>query len=222
MEAISMNRIVLAVLAASIPFCLAAQDSSLSTASPLLFSLHEMSVDLSSHGITANSCISVTPEGRFHIERRFQQLPNSQATLHIYESSFDGFQMQRLKNLLDSQSIRDLGRYTHPVTPMSVSYFSSVDVRVPREHTFQSIGYFVWDERTAIPNESPDSTPKTIKGEWTASRTTLTPLVQWFHEVEGMKWPEVPESRSTVCDTDLTAQNAAARSRSEIDPLAVQ
>jgi hypothetical protein len=199
-----MTRMAPAVLFALIPFCLATQDNPLTTPKPAIFSLHEISMDLSSHGITANSCIMVAPDGTFHIERRLQQLPQDYAVLHIYESTLDAFQMRRLNNLLDDQSIRDLSRYIPPKTPMAASAFLSVGVRIPREKELQETGYFMWDERTAQANQSPESTPTIIKDQWRATRTTLLPLVQWVHEVEGMKWPEVPESHSNLCDVDST------------------
>ena len=198
-----MTRTAPAALLALISICLAAQDNSLPSPEPVAFSLVEASSDLSPHGITASSCISVTSNGQFHIETRFQQLPQHYATLHIYESSLDDFQMQRLKNLLNSQSIRDLSPFTYPKTPMLARYISSVYVHIPREHASQHIGYFMWDEQTAEPNQSPESTPAAIKEEWRSARTTLVPLVQWFHEVEGMKWPEVPASRSNLCGLNL-------------------
>jgi len=190
------------VLLVLIPLRLTAQDNS----TPTVLSLHEMSMDLSPHGINANSCISVFADGHFHIETRFQQLPQSYATLHIYEASLDDFHMQRLRNLLDSSDIRHLPHYTHPVTPMGASSISSVDVQIPREQVLQKIGYFMWDAQTAVPNQSPETTPKVIKEEWSAARIVLIPLVQWFREVEGMKWPEVPISHSTLCEVAATSQ----------------
>ncbi|RSL15502.1 hypothetical protein EDE15_0992 [Edaphobacter aggregans] len=198
-----MTRTAPAALLTLISICLPAQDNTVPAPEPVAFSLVEGSTDLSPHGINASSCISVTSNGHFHIEMRFQQLPQDYATLHIYESSLDDFQMQRLKNLLNSQSIRDLAPYTHPITPMLGRYFSEVYVHIPREHTSQNIGYLMWDEQTATPNASPESTPAAIKEEWRSARTTLVPLVQWFHEVEGMKWPEVPASRSNLCGLNL-------------------
>ncbi len=200
-----MIRTAPAGLLALISICLAAQDNSLPAPEPVVFSLVEASMDLSPHGINASSCISVTSDGHFHIETRFQQLPQDHLLLHIYESSLDDFQMRRLKNLLDSQSIHDLGPYTHPITPMLARYISSVDVHIPHEHASQHIGYFMWDEQTAEPNQSPESTPAAIKEEWRSARTTLVPLVQWFHEVEGMKWPELPASRSILCTIESTS-----------------
>jgi hypothetical protein len=118
--------------------------------------------------------------------------------LHIYEGSLNDFQLQRLKGLLDSQNIKDLGPFTPPVLPIvGLSTFASFEAHVAREDQVQKVGYFVWDERLG---KFDQSILDSAKERWRTTQTALVPLVQWFHEIEGMKWPEVSESSFNFCD----------------------
>jgi hypothetical protein len=128
-----------------------------------LASLHEIRLDISPNGITANSCISIQTDGHFHLEFRLQQLPNPSAILHIYEGSLNDFQLQRLRSLLDSQNIKDLGPYTPPDLPMGLSTFASFDAHVTREDQVQDLGYFAWDERLGMFDQSPQTMPDSAR-----------------------------------------------------------
>ena len=194
-----MTRVAIIVVIALVPFSMSAKQDSPPVPKSLA-KLHELGLDLSPRGITANSCISIQSDGHFHLELRLQQLPNTFATLHIYEASLNDFQLQRLRSLLDSQNIKDLGPYTPPVLPMGLSTFASFDAHIGREDQVQNFGYFVWDERLGNFDQSPQSTPESVKAQWRAAQTALVPLVQWFHEIEGIKWPEVPASSFNFCD----------------------
>jgi hypothetical protein len=198
-----MKRVAIIVVIAFVPFSMSAKQDSPPVAKSLV-KLHELGLDLSPHGITANSCISIQSDGHFHLELRRQQLPNTFATLHIYEAPLNNFQLQRLRSLLDSQSIKDLGPYTPPVLPMGLSTFASFDAHIAREDQVQYVGYFVWDERLANFDQSPQSMPPSVKEQWRTAQTALLPLVQWFHEIEGIKWPEVPASSFNFCDIALS------------------
>jgi hypothetical protein len=128
---------------------------------------------------------------------KWQQLPSRSATLRIYEGSLSDFQLQRLRALLDSQNIKDLGPYTPPVLPIvGLSAFASFEAHVARENQVQNVGYFVWDERVGNFDQS---IPDSAKEQWRTAQTALVPLVQWFHEIEGIKWPEVATSPVTFC-----------------------
>jgi hypothetical protein len=198
----SMTRAAFIVVIALVPFSMSAKQDSLSVPRSLV-QLHELGLDLSPHGITANSCISIQSDGHFHLELRLQQLPNDFATLHIYEASLNDFQLRRLRSLLDTQNIKDLGTYTPPVLPMGLSAFASFDAHITREDRIQSVGYFTWDQRLGDPGQSPRSTPHTVKEQWRTSEIALLPLVQWFHEIEAHKWPEVPRSSSNLCNLNV-------------------
>jgi hypothetical protein len=198
----SMTRVAIIVVIALVPFSMSAKQDSPPVPKSLA-TLHELGLDLGPHGITSNSCISIQSDGRFHLELRLQQLPNDFATLHIYEASLNDFQLQRLRSLLDSQTIKDLGPFTPPVLPMGLSAFASFDAHIAREDRIQSVGYFTWNQRLGDPGQSPQSTPDAVKEQWRTSEIALLPLVQWLHEIEADKWPEAPRSSSNLCNLNV-------------------
>jgi hypothetical protein len=170
--------------------------------SPLV-KIYETSIDISAvHGITANNCISVQPDGNFHLEVRVQQLPSPTVTLHIYEATLNDFQMDRLHNLLDAQSLRESETFQSPKLPVSAPTFQVAVVQITREDSMQKLGYFAWNERVGKENERPESEPAAVKEQWLRSRVLLAPLLAWSHELRLMKMRELPESASTLCDAD--------------------
>jgi hypothetical protein len=189
----------LSAIVGLIVFSSAIQEDSRLTPVPTLVSLHEMSVDLSRTGVTSNSCILIQTDGHIHIEMRVQRLPETEASLHIYESSLDDFRLRLLKDLVDNRSVRDLKDFIQPPFPMTLSSFSLASVQIPRYGSPQRLGYLIWRERPGRKNESPDSAPDSVKEQWRTTQTVLTPLVLRLHEMEGMSWPEVPKSRSSLC-----------------------
>jgi hypothetical protein len=164
----------------------------------------ETSIDLHSSGITANSCIAIQSDGRFHLETRLQQLPRRQAVLHIYEATLDAFQLSRLESMLDAQAVREASTYKGPKLPVVVPTIANVRIEIARADRVQTVGYFAWNQQPGTGGLSPESTPEALKEEWRSSRLALTPLLGLFHEVEGMRWPELAESHSTLCGDPST------------------
>jgi hypothetical protein len=164
----------------------------------------ETSIDLHSSGITANSCIAIQSNGRFHLETRLQQLPRPRAVLHIYEATLDAFQLSRLESMLDAQAIREASAYKGPKLPMVVSTFANVRIDIARANRVQTVGYLAWNQQPGTDDLSPESTPEALKQEWRSTRLALTPLIGWFHEVEATRWPELDESHSTLCGDPST------------------
>jgi hypothetical protein len=164
----------------------------------------ETSIDLHPSGITATSCISIQSNGRFHLETRLQQLPRRQAVLHIYEATLDAFQLSRLESMVDAQAVREASAYKGPKLPLVVPTVANVRIDISRADRVQTVGYFAWNQQPGTDGLSPESTREALKEEWRSSRRALTPLVGWFHEVEGMRWPELDESHSTLCGDPST------------------
>jgi hypothetical protein len=164
----------------------------------VLLTLRELRMDISSaHGITANTCMSVWPDGQFHLEVRVQQLPNKYATVRIYEGLLNGFQLQRVITVLNSQSVKDIAPFRTPNLPFdNVVTFAHFYAEIAREDQVQKVGYFLWDPK---PGDFVQSISASQKDQWQKDQTTLVPLVQWFHEIEGMKWSELPVDASTLC-----------------------
>jgi len=154
-------------------------------------------MDLHSSGITTGSDIVIQRDGHFHLQTRFQQLPSQRVVLHIYEATLDAFQLSRLESMLDAQAVRDAPTYEGPKFPVAVHTMGGVTAQISRGDKIQSVGYFAWNQVPGREDLPPETTPEAIKEQWRSSRVALTPLVGWFHEIEGMKWPELDESHFT-------------------------
>ena len=164
--------------------------------SPLV-RIGEWSTDLHPSGITTGSEIVIQRDGHFHLETRFQQLPSQRVVRHVYEATLDAFQLSRLESMLDAQAVRDAPTYQAPTFPVAVPTIAGVIVKISRGDKMQSVGYFAWNKVPGREELPPETTPEAIQEQWRSSRVALTPLVGWFHEIEGMKWPELDESHST-------------------------
>ncbi len=160
----------------------------------------ESGVDLHAGGITASHCIVVRGDGSFHLERRFQRLPAREATLHIYEATFNAFEMDRLEQILDGSDLRDLSEFRLPQFPMNISTFATFQAKIVRGQKVQSIGYFAWNRQPGTADGSPENTPDGVKKGWEVSRAAMSPMASWLHEMEGRTWPEVDQSRSNLCE----------------------
>jgi hypothetical protein len=163
---------------------------------PFLVSISEGTTDLSRNGVNVHDCILVQPDGRFHLERRMQQLPNPTATLDVFESSLDLAQLQVLRSTLNNDSIQRLPSYVLPAIPMSVPWFRGFHAKIARGTEVQSVGYWVW--RGGDPATSPNSTPDSTKRDWHDSEVALRPLVEWFDGTKALKLGP-SAAKSTLC-----------------------
>jgi hypothetical protein len=196
-----MTTVTIPILATLFSLTIVAAQDVVSIRKLPLVRIVETSIDLHSSGRTATSCIAIQSNGHFHLETRLQlqQLPRRQAVLHIYEATLDAFQLSRLESMLDAQAVREASTYKGPKLPVVVPTVADVRIEIARADWVQTVGYFAWNQQPGTDGLSPESTPEAIKEEWRSSRLALTPLVGWFHEVEGMRWPELAESHSTFC-----------------------
>jgi hypothetical protein len=147
--------------------------------------------------VTSSDCIRVLPDGRFHLERRKQALPNPTSSLDISESSLDSTQLQRLHNILEGEDINKLPEYVLPVFPITAPWFGSFRTKISRGGQVRTVGYWLWQGGT--PRASPNSTPDNIKEIWKESEVALRPLVEWFHGIEALKLSP-SGAQSTQCD----------------------
>ena len=167
-------------------------------------SLGELTMNLLPMGKGASSnCILVWPDGRFHLERKQQQLPKRVASLKVFESSLDSEQLQQLRDILKDQSIEKLPPYVlHPDLPLNVPWFQTFRATIARAKQIQSIGYWKW--RGGTPGKPPNTTPERIKEDWRKAETTLRPLVDWFHETAQSASKLKPSvAEPTACQSEL-------------------
>jgi hypothetical protein len=189
-------RCVLILLALSYSTSGFAQQSTNQPEGGFLIQIRESQMDLSRNGVTFHECILVLPDGRFHFERRLQQLPATTASLNILDSSLDRQQLETLQGILNDENIKTLPRYEEPKIPMAAPWTSGFVTEIPRATQIQSLGYWLW--RGGTPEASPNSTAEEVKKGWRESEGALRPLVKWFHGVTSVKL-EPSSAKSTFC-----------------------
>jgi hypothetical protein len=162
----------------------APQRQSLPDTAAFVVSIGEATID-HKEAVTSTDCIMVSPDGRFHLERRKQVAPNPTSSLNIYESSLDSTQLQQLLDIVKKESITTLPDYALPAFPMAVPWFSTFNAKVERAGQIRTVGYWLW--RGGEADDSPNSTPNNIKKIWKDSEVALQPLAEWLHGIEALK-----------------------------------
>jgi hypothetical protein len=71
-----------------------------------------------STGFSSNDCLLILADGRFHLERRNQQLPARTAALKVFEYSLTSSQLQELRAIVDAEKLRSLPTFKPPALPI--------------------------------------------------------------------------------------------------------
>jgi len=144
-----------------------------------LLTIGERTTDMSPSGINNGDWMVVLPDGRFHLERRVQQLPSATNTLTVYESSLSVEQLHHLHDLLESDSLKKLSQYVQPAIPIDAPWYGLVEAKISRDTGIQHVGYWAWlgGKSGASPNSAPDE----VKKGWREAQSVLEPLLSWFH-----------------------------------------
>jgi hypothetical protein len=177
---------------------LSAQDSP-ARGSTSWISIRKSITDLSANGVNLHDCIQVGTDGRFHFERRRQQLPQNHATLEVFESSLSAEQMQDLRNILDDKKIVDLPPFVQPPIPMIATVYLLFQAKITRDGEVRNVGYLSW--QGGPPNASPNSAASDVKKGWLQSEEILKPLSGWFAKIEAQKL-DATNSPSTFCEVE--------------------
>lgn len=163
-----------------------------------LVAIKEGQMDLSRSGGTSSDCILVLPDGRFHLERRKQQISRT-ASLTIFEASLDQERLASLQAILADKQLTTLPPDVEPKFPIGGSWFRGVEVQIPRDNGIQKVGYF------RLPDEQPPRsyTSEEVKA-WEVSALRLKPLVDWFHNVENWNLAptKVPQTHCRIGSED--------------------
>jgi hypothetical protein len=200
----SYSAMILVLVVASARRPLNAQDRpAFDPNAAFLISIAEGTVD--NESVTTHSdCILVLPDGRFHLERRKQVEASPTTTLDIYESALDSTHIQRLRGILRITSAKESLGYPLPIFPMSASWFSTFNAKIPKNGQVHTVGYWKWRGGTA--ETSPNSTPENIKKKWGELEIGLRPLAEWFHEIVALeKFPT--NSDSTLCSPNQVIES---------------
>src|ERR1700743_2196752 len=153
--------------------------------------------DTSPHGITANDCVLVLPDGHFHMEHRLQQLPVPRASLEIFESVLSNNQIMQLREILDRQEIQELPTFVSSGIPGSVYLRLSFQAEISRDPKVQNVGYMDW--KVNVGADSDEHPREALKQAQSKAETALQPLLQWFLNLESQKLPP-SNSESTFCE----------------------
>ena len=134
------------------------------------------------NGLSTRDCIVIYDSGRFHLERRRQQMPGVENKLTVYESVLTPAQMKLLEEVLSSLDLKTLPRYIPPKFPLNVSTYSIFTVTINRNNELYNLGYFDWANSRS--DGSPASTPEQVKQDWQLSKDRLQAIKNWLHELE--------------------------------------
>jgi hypothetical protein len=160
----------------------------------------ERLTDSSPHGTNVGVCVIILPDARFHLERRVQRLPGTEATLTVVESRLTSSQFRKLLAILDDKDIKLLPPYDAPMFPINVPWFYVFSADIPRGQQNQRVGYWLWDDAEATTG-SPTVTAGDTKAQWARSKMALAPLLQWLRAIEAITTVATPGASSTLCDT---------------------
>jgi hypothetical protein len=166
------------------------------TTKPKAIVITESLTEVSSHGTDQSDCALVFPDGRVHIERYKQQLPDQSSTV-VYRSKFAKSQLHKLEEILSDPDMQSLPEFTSPSTPLSVKSLQYVTLEmVYQEKRSRRVGYFKW--AGGADKGWPNITPEKIKAEWQHSEPVLQPLLKWFHDIEGISLDR-SDAKPTQC-----------------------
>lgn len=196
---IGKNRRVRGILLLLLAFSLGAsgiaQDSNSNTAA-LIVTLRETQVGGKSPAGAYSTCINVWEDGRFHLERRWQQLPSATATLQVLESVLPESQLQQLRSILEGEAIRELPPFQPLDTSTARTWVRSFRADIPRGTTVQTVGYFEWGSYN--PSAREESERDVVTKPAPTIETALNPLSEWLHHVSSAKLP-ISTAKPTMC-----------------------
>lgn len=164
--------------------------------------LMEYESDLSPPGHNVSSCIKVSANGQFHLERRGQFTTGAGVEYFRYDGVLDSLQLQRLRDLLADAHIQALPEFRRPNTPATKYYYHEFLVVVPGDHETKALGYAIWKSHgPAAPGSSLETSPEEVRRVQENAAAALQPFVQWFRSVSmsGLRRSEKPP---TGCDMD--------------------
>ncbi|MGA9668041.1 MAG: hypothetical protein WBQ94_02470 [Terracidiphilus sp.] len=132
-----------------------------------------------------STCINVWEDGRFHLERRRQQLPSATATLQVFDSTLPVDELEQLQNILKSDPVLRL----QPLGPLSNSeaktWVRGMIVRIFRDKSMRKVGYFEWETNDASAVSQLER--KLVVEPQLDAKEALKPLSEWLSKVNSAK-----------------------------------
>lgn len=148
--------------------------------------------------INAMNCVIIFPDGQLHLELSRQEFFAEKLDLRVYEASLNGQELLALRDLLNSDPIRQLRPFDFftPFLSSEAHQASVFSARISRADSRQQVGYFA-------PEEGRTTGSPSARREWKESEVVLRPLVQWFRELKTSKpraWRQVANSKANSCE----------------------
>jgi len=167
---------------------------------PYIVKIYKVESDISPQGISVHDCAVVRPNGTLHLEVRKQQLPNSEATLSVYEQPLTKTQLEVLHSIIADEQIQKLPSHRQPQKPFTVPYFRGFEAIIQRDEHRQRVGYFAL--RPEDENASTSSSiPQDLRNEWNESEKALVPLVNWLDGIKSLNVTPAKKA-SQLCVSD--------------------
>ncbi len=144
---------------------------------PPFIRIVESNVELMPNGTSSNDCLLVGVDGRFHLERRIQQLPSRNASLSVFEDSLPASYIQELRAIMDTETLRKLPEFKRPELPVIAKKLRWFTADISRSTGVQHVGYFYSEPKLTTDQKVQESQ---------SSESALRPLLQWFHSIKGL------------------------------------
>ena len=106
--------------------------------------LREYELDISPPGHNIYTCIKVSADGQFHLERRGQFMTGTEVEYVAYDGVLDSSRLQWLHDLLADARIKSLPEFSRPNTPATKYYYHEFLVVLPRDYQAKTVGYATW------------------------------------------------------------------------------
>jgi len=151
------------------------------------------------HGVTSTDCMLIFQDGNYHLEHRFQQLPNQTATLRVLDATLSTMQLEQLRELLGEENLNNLPPYIQPKYPINdLLKLTNFSLEFSRKAIPLRVGYLLWSKKTHSSTSNLEN--KDVQKGWEQSKTTLQPVVDWFHKIKQSNTTQ-SNGKSNLCGT---------------------
>lgn len=144
-----------------------------------------------------NACILLTQDGRFHLEKRADELINHKLNASVHEGSLDPVALFRLMSLIRHLTAAHVPEYRPPRLPLRADSYDLFVAEIPGAEGVRRVGYVTWTNGVAgaFPEDEADET----KLEWAASQAALQPIRQWFDAMLAAQVKPTQQAQLTHC-----------------------
>lgn len=194
-----MLKIALLALSGTLLCAAAQQPTDAQNPGSLLITLREFTLGATPPSLNHSNCINVWADGRFHLERRWQQSTGGAAQVLVFNSTLPKTQFHELKQLLDSEALRQLPETFVPDPSVAKTWLSGVQVWITRDGSIQRAGYFEWGEHEPANEAHPAR--NFVRQSHPEASSALKPLEGWLQHVNSERLSP-GGAESTMCNAN--------------------